>query len=39
MRWEIKEKSSAKAVKKLSAELNNLNESLANILIQRLNFG
>ena len=35
MCWEIKEKSSAKVVKKLSAELNNLNESLANILIQR----
>ena len=35
MRWEIKEKSSAKAIKKLSEELNNLNPSLTNILLQR----
>ena len=35
MRWEIKEKSSAKAIIKLSEELNNLNPSLTNILLQR----
>jgi single-stranded-DNA-specific exonuclease len=35
MRWEIKKKSSAKVVATLSKELNNLNESLTNILIQR----
>lgn len=35
MRWEVNKKSSAKAIKKLSEELNNLNESLANILLQR----
>lgn len=35
MRWEVKEKSSSEAIKKLSEELNNLNESLTNILIQR----
>ena len=34
MRWEIKEKSSAKVVKKLSRELNNLNQSLNHIFIQ-----
>ncbi|MCB0381175.1 MAG: single-stranded-DNA-specific exonuclease RecJ [Flavobacteriales bacterium] len=35
MRWEVKEKSSEEAIKKLSEELNNLTPSLTNILIQR----
>lgn len=35
MRWEVKEKSSEEAIKKLSEELNNLAPSLTNILIQR----
>lgn len=35
IRWEIKEKANAEAIKKLSQELNNLNETLANILLQR----
>ncbi len=35
MRWEVKEKSSEKAIKKLSEELNSLAPSLTNILIQR----
>ncbi|MGE0561873.1 MAG: single-stranded-DNA-specific exonuclease RecJ [Flavobacteriales bacterium] len=35
MRWEVKEKSSEEAIKKLSEELNNLAPSLTNVLIQR----
>jgi len=35
IRWEIKEKADAEAIKKLSQELNNLSETLANILLQR----
>lgn len=35
IRWEIKEKANAEAIKKLSQELNDLNETLANILLQR----
>lgn len=35
IRWEIKEKANAEAIKKLSQELNNLNETLTNILLQR----
>jgi len=35
IRWEIKEKANAEAIKKLSQELNDLNETLTNILLQR----
>ncbi len=35
IRWEVKEKSSEKAIKDLSFALNNLNPTLTNVLIQR----
>ena len=34
-RWNIKEKASSEEIMRLSSELNNLDETLTNILLQR----